>query len=157
MMTSPNGNISALLALFAGIHRSPVNSPHKGQWRGALMFSLICTWINGWVNNREAGDLRRHRAHIGVIVMRQSIEVDLGFLLRVPSLNFVCSPVQLFVLYATPFFIGPCYKETPLYYMTLLGSNFIQHASSLGAWIRELKRNCIMGAYRHRSNCQPNN
>ena len=33
-----------------GIHRSPVNSPHKGQWRGALMFSLICTRINGWVN-----------------------------------------------------------------------------------------------------------
>ena len=44
-----------------GIHRSPVNFPHKGQWRGALMFSLICVWINGWVNNREAGDLRRHR------------------------------------------------------------------------------------------------
>ena len=38
-----------------GIHRSPVNSPHIGQWRGALMFSLICAWINGWVNNREAG------------------------------------------------------------------------------------------------------
>ena len=36
-----------------GIHRSPVNSPHKGPWRGALMFSLICVWINGWVNNRE--------------------------------------------------------------------------------------------------------
>ena len=34
-----------------GIHRSPVNSPHKGQWRRALMFSLICIWINGWVNN----------------------------------------------------------------------------------------------------------
>ena len=43
-----------------GIHRSPVNSPHKGQWRGALMFSLICVWRNGWVNNRGAGDLRRH-------------------------------------------------------------------------------------------------
>ena len=52
-----------------GIHRSPVNSPHKGQWRGALMFSLICAWINGWVNNREAGDLRRHRADYDVIVM----------------------------------------------------------------------------------------
>ena len=52
-----------------GIHRSPVNSPHKGQWRGALMFSLICVWINGWVNNREAGDLRRHRAHYDVSVM----------------------------------------------------------------------------------------
>ena len=52
-----------------GIHRSPVNSPHKGQWRGALMFSLIYAWINGWINNREAGDLRRHRAHYDVLVM----------------------------------------------------------------------------------------
>ena len=34
------------------IHRSPVNCPHKGRWRGALMFSLICVWINNWVNNR---------------------------------------------------------------------------------------------------------
>ena len=49
--------------------RSPVNSPHKGRWRGALMFSLICARINSSVNNREAGDLRRHRAHYKVIVM----------------------------------------------------------------------------------------
>ena len=54
-----------------GIHRSLVNCLHKGQWRGALMFSLICAWINRWVNNREAGDLRRHRAHYHVIVMSQ--------------------------------------------------------------------------------------
>ena len=52
-----------------GIHRSPANSPNKGQWRGALMFSLICAWINGWVNNRDAGDLRRHRAHYDVTAM----------------------------------------------------------------------------------------
>ena len=52
-----------------GIHRSPVNSPHKGQWRGALMFSLVCVWINGWVNNREGSDLRRHRTHYDVTVM----------------------------------------------------------------------------------------
>ena len=52
-----------------GIHRWPVNSPHKGQCRGALMFSLICAWIKGEVNNREAGDLRRHRAHCDVTVM----------------------------------------------------------------------------------------
>ena len=52
-----------------GIHRSPLNSPHKGQWRGALMFSLIWPWINGWVNNREAGDLRHHHAHYDVSVM----------------------------------------------------------------------------------------
>ena len=43
--------------------------PRKGQWRGALMFSLTCAWINGWVNNREAGDLRRHRAYYDVIIM----------------------------------------------------------------------------------------
>ena len=55
-----------------GIHRSPVNSPHKGQWRGALMFTLISAWINAWVNNREAGDLRRHRAHYDAIVMYAS-------------------------------------------------------------------------------------
>ena len=52
-----------------GIHRSPVNSPHKGQWRGALMFSLIYVWISGWVNNREAGNLRRHLAHYDVTVI----------------------------------------------------------------------------------------
>ena len=58
---------SALLALCEG--NSPVNSPHKSQWRGALMFSKICAWINGWVNNGKTGDLRRHRAHYDVTVM----------------------------------------------------------------------------------------
>ena len=53
-----------------GIHRSPVNSPHKGQWRGALMFSLICAWINAWVSNREAGDLIRYGAHYDVTVIK---------------------------------------------------------------------------------------
>ena len=63
-----------------GIHRPPVNSPHKGQRRGALMFSLICARINGWVNNREAGELRRYRAHYNVIVMHwilNSMEISL--------------------------------------------------------------------------------
>ena len=60
-----------------GIHRSPVNSPHKGQWRGALMFSLIRVWINGWVNNLEAGDFRHHRAHYDVTVMYISIYHEL--------------------------------------------------------------------------------
>ena len=70
MKTSSNGNFFSRYWLFVrGIHRSPVNSPHKGQWRGALMFSLICTWINGGVNNHEAGDLRRYRAHYDVSVM----------------------------------------------------------------------------------------
>ena len=52
-----------------GIHRFQVNSPHKGQWCGALLFTLICARINGWVNNREAGYLRRNRTQYDVIVM----------------------------------------------------------------------------------------
>ena len=52
-----------------GIHWLPVNSPHQGQWRGALMFSLIGAWINGWVNNHGAGNLRCRSANYDVIVM----------------------------------------------------------------------------------------
>ena len=69
MMTPSKRNIySRYWPFVRWIHRSPV-TPHKGQWRGALMFSFICAWIYGWVNNREAGDLRRHGAHYGVNVM----------------------------------------------------------------------------------------
>ena len=64
---------SALLALCAGIHRSPVNSFHKGQWRGALVFSLICAWING---------LRRHGAHCDVIVMVRWSHDPVTFMMR---------------------------------------------------------------------------
>ena len=62
------GSFSASLALCAG-------NSHKGQWRGALMLSLVCVWINGWVNNRDAGDLRRYRAHYDVIVMLTQINL----------------------------------------------------------------------------------
>ena len=51
------------------IHRSPVDSHHKGQWRGVLIFSLIYAWTNDSANNLDAGDLRRHRAHNDVIIM----------------------------------------------------------------------------------------
>ena len=50
-----------------GIHRSPVNSPHRGHWRGALMFSLICTLIErlskqswGWWSETLSRPLWRH-------------------------------------------------------------------------------------------------
>ena len=60
---------SALLALW--------NSPHKGQWRGALMFSLICALLSDWGNNHEAGDLRRHRGHYDVNVMELMVNCSL--------------------------------------------------------------------------------
>ena len=51
-----------------GIHRSPVNSPHKGKWGAALRFFLIRAWTNSWVYNRDAGDLGPHNAYFDVIV-----------------------------------------------------------------------------------------
>ena len=99
MMTSSNGNLfPRYLPFVRGIHRSPVNSPHKAQWRVALMFSLIC-WINGWVNNRDAGDLRRHHAHYDVTVMyslrgRRSISVKTYFR---DFFHFLCQfPIFMF-------------------------------------------------------------
>ena len=75
MMTSSKGNLFPRYWTFVmRIHESPVDSIHKGQWRGALMFSLI--W--GWTKVRQiietpviwdAGDLRRRRAHFDVIIM----------------------------------------------------------------------------------------
>ena len=69
MMTLSNGNIFRVLAFCAG------NSPATGEFPAQrpvtpMMFSLICAWINGWVNTREAGDLRRHRVHYDVTVIK---------------------------------------------------------------------------------------
>ena len=47
-----------------------MNSPHKGQSSGALMFSLICIWTNKWANNGDAGDLRCHHTHYDITVMK---------------------------------------------------------------------------------------
>ena len=73
MMTSSNGSIFGVTGLC--VENSPVNFPHKGQWRGALVFSLIWACTNGWVKTRNAGDLRRHSAHYGVTVV-ETLFVD---------------------------------------------------------------------------------
>ena len=67
---------SALMVLCWG--NSPVSGdfPHKGQWRGAFVFSLICAWTNGWSNNRHAGDLRRHQVHYDVTLMCENDFAD---------------------------------------------------------------------------------
>ena len=62
-----------------GIYQSPVNSPHKGQWRGALMLSLICVWINAWVNDREAGASRCHHAHYDIVMATAGHPEWVGF------------------------------------------------------------------------------
>ena len=68
-------SLSALLALWERIHRSPMDSPHKGQWRGALMSSLVCAWTNGWANSPGVGDFRRHGAYCDVTVMLLAVYV----------------------------------------------------------------------------------
>ena len=67
IMTSPNGNI--LLALCEGNLLVTDGFPCKGQWRRALMFSLIYAWTNSWANNRDADDLRRRRSHYDITIM----------------------------------------------------------------------------------------
>ena len=79
-----------------GIHRSPVNSPHKGHWRGALMFSSICPRINSWVNNGEAGELGRNRAHYDVTV----IQCNVGhlFLMPIVTRDYASSWLQITII-----------------------------------------------------------
>ena len=69
-MTSSNRNIFRVTGHLCGEFTCDRWISRKGQWRGTLMFSLICTWINGWINIRQADILRRHRAHYDVIAMK---------------------------------------------------------------------------------------
>ena len=93
-MTSSNGNIFRVIGhLYA---QRPVTQS----------FSLICVWINGWVNNREAGDLRRYRAHYDVTVMQKRHPTSrphrwaLGCLfLRISEINRVITAPQLLCIH----------------------------------------------------------
>ena len=118
-----------------GIHRSPMNSPHKGQWRGALMFPLICAWMNSWANNQGAGDLRRHRAHYDVTVMvahdadSESCTITIinfsgCFLPIFPKVNWVCdmclSAERCFILIISILFDLASYTCTELTYRMII-------------------------------------
>ena len=105
MMSSTNGNIFRVTGHLCGEFTGPRwIPPSKGQWHGALMFSLICAWINDWVNNRKAGDLRRHRAHYDVSVMIIRLldiwGIDSAFCgdLTVPSQRPYATPMNFWFL-----------------------------------------------------------
>ena len=68
LTTSSNGNFCVTGPLWREStgHRW---IPHTGQWRRTLMFSMFCTWTNSWANNRDTGDLRRHRTHNDITAM----------------------------------------------------------------------------------------
>ena len=87
-----------------------MNSPHKGQWRGDLMFSLICTWINSSVSNHEAGDLRCHHAYYDVTVMCWDIgEIETSVLTFFFFYKTVISLLNVIRYFSTPvqYLIGP--------------------------------------------------
>ena len=98
---------SALLAICRGNSPVPGEFPHKGQWRGALMFSLICASIDGCVNNREAGDLNRHRAHYDVIRMPPDWYFPVQMLVRHKEMVWhfilICDCCQNFTWYICHF------------------------------------------------------
>ena len=75
MMTSSNGNMFSVAGPLS--ENSPITGEFPPQWpvRQSLDVFFICVWIKSWVNNHEAGDLRRHRAHYYVIVMAN---LDMG-------------------------------------------------------------------------------
>ena len=89
MMTSSNGNIFRVTGPLCGEFNGHRWIPPQDHWHGALRFSLICVWINSWINNREAGDLRRYRAHYDVIVMltRAAFHNPRSFKIRVYSFH----------------------------------------------------------------------
>ena len=70
MMTSSNGNIFRVTGPLCGEFTGPGEFPTQRPVTWSFDVSLIRVWINGWVNNRDAGDLRRHLGHYDVSVMR---------------------------------------------------------------------------------------
>ena len=76
-----------------GNRRSPVHSPHKGQWRRVLVFYLICAWTNSWSNTGDAGDLRRHRANHDVTVMLLESRSNLAAVLLIGNV-FLHNPAR---------------------------------------------------------------
>ena len=74
-MTSSNGSIFRVTGHLCGEFTGPRWSPRwipRTKASDAELWCFLwsaCVWINGWVNNREAGDLRRYHAHYDVIVM----------------------------------------------------------------------------------------
>ena len=99
----------------------PVNSSHKDQWCGALMFSLICVWINSLVKNHEAGDLRCHRGHYDVNVMCSQQTPHSAPMWATYGVCFVMDNWDVYsasvtiVLCAIPCYIGPHHNSTWLY------------------------------------------
>ena len=112
-----------------------VDSPHKGQWCRTLMFSLICAWINGWVNNQDAGDLRRHRIHCDVIVMSSWLPAvrphynTVKFLQNIPNRPPIARSRRRMIIWSNWYYHSSQNLNIPLVYL------FDQRLSTATKWI----------------------
>ena len=105
IMSSSNGNIFRVTGPLCGEFTGPRWIPRTKVSDAELwFFSLSCAWINYWVNNREAGDLRRHRAHYDVRVMGTNLSTSDAFVaimfkfvvrLRCHSLYVIVNAIQI--------------------------------------------------------------
>ena len=109
------------------------DSPHEGQWREALVFSLICAWPNGWANNRNAGDLRRDRANYDVTVIL-SVQMAFSFyaILFKMIKTFTTLTYSLY-MYASLFIGVPC-KMLPFWESLY---------DVFQTWLCQRKTNCV--------------
>ena len=92
MVTSSNRRIFALLAICAGIHWSLMNSPHKGQWRGALMICALNKRLSkqwwGWWFETPSRSLWRHcNVYIDFLAVCPHLVISVHFYPR-PVLAF---------------------------------------------------------------------
>ena len=119
----------ALLALCVG--NSPVTGRWipltKGQWRGALMFSLIFAWTNGWVNNWDAGDLRSNRAHYDVTVMLKSLWRLLISPLFITLIHQASFTKPIFILHHFCWELAFSYSQHICSSSTPLNCNYLHH------------------------------
>ena len=94
VMTSSNGNI---FRVTGPLCREFTVSRTRANEAELLMFSLICAWINGWINNREAGDLRRHRVHYDVIEIGPAFHNNgsgMAIVTEISQIVYACCPLQ---------------------------------------------------------------
>ena len=75
MMTSSNGNIFRVTGPFWGDRWIPLTKASDAE---LCCFLFIYAWTNGWANNRNAADLRRHRAHYDITVMGHIVLYQMG-------------------------------------------------------------------------------
>ena len=97
-----------------GIHQSPVNSHQHAQRPVTRSFDVFFDLPHGWVNSRQAGDLRCHFAHYDVIVMILSHYAQFG-------IGHICTNYSL----RHPSYIMDCWQPKPkvrhvmIYHMAL--------------------------------------